>query len=399
MRYKMRFNRLEFAGSLGDLGTLLPLSIGMTLINGLNPAGLFLAVGLFYFLSGLYLGVTSPVQPMKVIGAYAVATAMSGQQILASGMLMGIMLLIMGASGAISVVGRYTPKAVIRGVQVATGTLLMSQGVKLMLGTAKLQILHQAAEPYLTVQHLGPIPIGIVIGAVGFVLTLLLIESRKLPAGLVVVTLGLGVGLALGTHEGLDKLRLGFHMPEFFPLGLPGQVDFTFAFFALVLPQIPMTIGNAVIADVDLSRQYFGEHSTRVTDRALCVLMAIGNAISFVLGGMPLCTGAGGLAAHFRFGARTAGSNLMIGVLFCLLALSVGEQILAILYLLPMAVLGVLLLFAGSQLALTMIDMQTRKELFIVLAMLGITLASNLAVGFLVGLALAYVLKSDRLQI
>jgi SulP family sulfate permease len=399
MRYAMRFNRLEFAGALGDLGTLLPLSIGMTLINGLNPAGLFLSVGLFYFLSGLYLGVTSPVQPMKVIGAYAVATAMSGQQILASGMLMGIMLLILGASGAISVVGRYTPKAVIRGVQVATGTLLMSQGVKLMLGTAKLQILHQAAEPYLTVQHLGPIPIGIVIGAVGFVLTLLLIENRKLPAGLVVVTLGLGVGLAMGTHDGLDKLRLGFYMPELFPLGLPGQVDFTFAFFALVLPQIPMTIGNAVIADVDLSRQYFGEHSTRVTDRALCVLMATGNFISFVLGGMPLCTGAGGLAAHFRFGARTAGSNLMIGVLFCLLALSVGEQILALLYLLPMAILGVLLLFAGSQLALTMIDMQTRKELFIVLAMLGITLASNLAAGFLVGLVLAYVLKSDRLQI
>ncbi len=100
MGYPIRFNRLEFAGALGDLGTLLPLSIGMTLINGLNPAGMFLAVGIFYIISGLYLGVTSPVQPMKVIGAYAVATAMSAQQILASGLMMGVMLLDSGCHGS-----------------------------------------------------------------------------------------------------------------------------------------------------------------------------------------------------------------------------------------------------------------------------------------------------------
>ncbi len=144
MGYPVRFNRLEFAGALGDLGTLLPLAIGMTLINGLNPAGLFLAVGIFYVISGLYLGVTSPVQPMKVIGAYAVATAMSAQQILASGLMMSVLLLILGATGAITLIGRYTPKAVVRGVQLATGTLLMAQGIKFMIGTAKLQILRQA---------------------------------------------------------------------------------------------------------------------------------------------------------------------------------------------------------------------------------------------------------------
>ncbi len=249
------------------------------------------------------------------------------------------------------------------------------------------------------IQHLGPLPIGIVIGSVGFILTLLFLENRKLPAGLIVVGLGLLVGLGLGTREGLSGLRLGLQLPELLPLGLPGQIDFTFAFLALVLPQIPMTIGNAVIADVDLSRQYFGEHSNRVTERALCFLMALGNFISFALGGMPLCTGAGGLAAHFRFGARTAGSNFMIGALFCLLALVAGEHILALLYLLPMAILGVLLLFAGSQLALTILDIHARKDLFVVLAMLVITLVTNLAIAFGVGFVLAYALKSDRLQI
>ncbi|UCG79890.1 MAG: putative sulfate/molybdate transporter, partial [Desulfobacterales bacterium] len=85
LRYK--FSRLELAGSLGDLGTLLPLAIGMIIINGLSPAGLFLTVGLLYVFSGVYYGVTVPVQPMKVIGAYAIATAMSPAQIMASGAL------------------------------------------------------------------------------------------------------------------------------------------------------------------------------------------------------------------------------------------------------------------------------------------------------------------------
>jgi SulP family sulfate permease len=121
--------------------------------------------------------------------------------------------------------------------------------------------------------------------------------------------------------------------------------------------------------------------------------------MSFLVGGMPLCHGAGGLAAHYRFGARTAGSNLVIGSVFLLMAFFLGVHALAIIYLVPMGVLGVLLVFAGSQLALTVIDMKERKDLFVVLLMLGITLASNLAVGFMVGLAVAYALKSDKLNV
>ena len=87
MKSNYLFNRVEFAGALGDLGTLLPLAIGLILINGLSPAGLFLSVGLFYILSGIYYGVTVPVQPMKVIGAYAITTGMNVSQITASGLL------------------------------------------------------------------------------------------------------------------------------------------------------------------------------------------------------------------------------------------------------------------------------------------------------------------------
>jgi len=390
---------MEIAGSLGDMGTLLPIAIGMILINGLSPTGMFFSIGIFYILSGMYYGITVPVQPMKVIGAYAIATAMTPSQVLASSALMGLFLLIIGGTNAITLIGKYTPKPVIRGVQISTGTLLMAQGVKFMIGSSKFQTARQMAEPYLTLQHIGPIPVGIVIGIVGGVLTLLLLENRKFPAGLVVILGGIFLGLVLGTHEGFDKLNIGIYFPNWLPFGLPAGADFTFAFFALALPQLPMTIGNAVIANADLSHEYFGKDSQKVTYRSVTISMALANLLSFVVGGMPLCHGAGGLAAHYRFGARTAGSNLMVGILFLALAFFLGIHALSVVYLLPMAILGVLLIFAGGQLAMTVIDMKTRKDLFVSLLILGITLASNLAAGFLIGIVVAYVLKSERLNV
>jgi len=399
MSPRYRFDRMELSGSLGDLGTLLPIAIGMILINGLNPMGMFFSIGIFYILSGMYYGITVPVQPMKVIGAYAIATAMTPNQILASAALMGLFLLIIGGTNAITFIGRYIPYPVVRGVQLSTGTLLMAQGVKFMMGTSKFQTVRHMAEPYLTLQHIGPVSVGIIIGIVGGVLTLLLLESRKFPAGLVVILGGIFLGLVLGTHEGFDKLKIGIYFPKLLPFGLPAGTDFTFALFALALPQLPMTIGNAVVANADLSQEYFGQDSQKVTYRALTLSMALANLFSFVLGGMPLCHGAGGLAAHYRFGARTAGSNLIIGVLFLILAVFLGAHALSMVYLLPMAILGVLLIFAGSQLALTVIDMKTRKDLFVALLILGITLASNLATGFMVGIVVAYVLKSEKLHV
>jgi SulP family sulfate permease len=399
MQPKYRFSRLEFSGSLGDLGTLLPLALGLILVNGLSPNGVFLSVGLFFIFSGVYFGVTVPIQPMKVIGAYSIATAMTASQITASGYLIALVLLIIGATGAITVIGKYIPKSVIRGVQLSTGTLLMVEGIKFMLGTTRLQMLRQAAEPYLSIASIGPVPVGIIIGIVGGVLTLLLLDNKKFPAGLVVVFGGITLGLIFGIREGLDKIDPGIHLPRFLPLGWPTKADFTFALFALVLPQIPMTLGNAVIAYADLSKDYFDDASQKVTYPSACISMALANFVSATIGGMPLCHGAGGLAAHYRFGARTAGSNLMIGAIFVILAVVLGNQSLAVIYLIPLSVLGILLLFAGSQLALTIMDLKNRKDFFVVLFMLGITFASNLAAGFMVGIVVAWLLKAQKLQV
>ena len=399
MTIPMRFTRLELAGSLGDLGTLLPLAMGMILINGLSPAGIFFSVGLFYIVSGIYFKVPTAVQPMKVISAYAVAAALSADQILAATLVMALVLLVIGISGAMSWFSKYMPKAAIRGVQLSTGILLMTQGIKCILGTSTLQVLKQSSEPYLSIQSLGPLPVGIQIGVLGVIVTLLLLNNKKFPAGLAVIVLGIVIGLLLGAYREVADIGLHIGLPAFLPFGLPSRLDVTFAFFALVLPQMPMTLGNAVLANADLSKGFFGDAAARVTGKALCISMALANMGAFILGGMPMCHGAGGLAAHYRFGARTAGSNLIIGIFMVLLVLLTGDQMVALFHLIPVAVLGVLLIFAGSQLALTLMDLSTRSELFVALSMLGLTLATNLAVGFVAGAALAMVLRWRKIDI
>lgn len=394
-----QFNRMEVAGSLGDLGTLLPISLGMILANGLNPTGTFLTIGLFFIFSGLYYKVTVPVQPMKVIGAYAIATGMSATQISASGFLVGCFLLVIGGTGTITLIGKYITKPIVRGVQLSTGVLLMAEGIRFMLGSSKFQLIRASAEPWLSFQHMGPVPVGIVLGIAGGIVTLLFLENKKFPAGLLVIIGGIVVGATLGNFNFFKSVSPGLYFPAFLPAGFPSRADFTFALMALVLPQIPMTLGNAVIAYSDLSRDYFGKDAEKVTYRAACISMSFANFISFLMGGIPLCHGAGGLAAHYRFGARTAGSNLIIGIFLVLMTLLLGPGIISFLHLIPMAILGVLLLFAGSQLALTVMDLNQRKELFVAMIILGITLASNLAAGFMVGIAVNYALKFEKTAI
>ncbi len=399
MTDRFKFNRMEVAGSLGDLGTLLPIAIAMVLFNGLNPLGLFLSVGVFYLLAGAYFGVTVPVQPMKVIGAYAIATAMTPDQIQASSLLMGIFLMIAGITGAIDIIRRTTPQSVIRGVQLSTGVVLIVSGIKLIIGQSMFQLLSKAVEPHLALQAIGPVPVSLIIGITAGVITLLLLDNKKLPAGLILVVGGLLTGLALGARFAPDNGFIGLHLPQLLPFGFPAKADFSFAVLVLVLPQLPMTLGNAVLAYTDLSRTYFGKKSTRVTNRRVCISMALANCLSFCLGGMPLCHGAGGLAAHYRFGGRTAGSNVIIGLSFVFLAVLLGDNIIGFLNLLPLSILGVLLVFAGGQLALTIMDLENRKDYFVAMLILSISLASNLAAGFITGIIIAHALKWKRLSI
>ena len=383
------FNRLEFSGSLGDLGTLLPIAIAMIVLNGLNATNVMVTVGLFYIIAGVYFKVPVPVQPMKVIGAYAIAIGLTPTQIMASNLWMGIFVLFLGTTGLIHIIAKYTPKSTIRGVQLGVGVILMSKGLKFMI----------EPDPNLVVQFIGPLNTGIILGVVGMAVTLLMLENRRIPAAVLVVAGGILTGLFIGKPLNWEELKIGFHLPRFFPYGLPSGSDLLWVLPVLVLPQIPMTIGNAILSNTDVMHEYFGQRAHRASYRSIANSQGIADIVSFIWGGIPMCHGAGGMAAMYRFGARTAAANLMIGAIFVLLGLVFGQNALHILNLLPLSVLGVLLVFAGVQLALMIRDLRERKDLFVALIMLGITLTTNLAAAFLCGIFIAYALKSEKINV
>ncbi len=386
---KYRFDRMELAGSLGDLGTLLPLAIGMIVLNHLHATNVFVLIGLFYIVAGHYFEVPVPVQPMKVIGAYAIAAGLTPTQIVASSLWMGVFLLFLGTTGLIKTIGKYTPKSTVRGVQLAVGVILMIKGLKLMI----------MPDPNLAVQAVGPVNLGIILGGAGLIITFFLLDNRKLPAALVLIVLGILLGLFIGKPFDAASFSWSVHFPKLIPYGWPSLDDFLWVLPVLVLPQIPMTLGNAIISNTDVMHEYFGDRARKATYRSVANSQGLADVVSFFFGGIPMCHGAGGLAAHYRFGARTAGSNLIIGVIFIFLALVFGETMLAILNLLPFSVLGVLLVFAGVQLALMIQDLQDRRDLFVALIMLGIALASNLGVAFILGIVVAVAFKSGKLNV
>jgi len=201
-----------------------------------------------------------------------------------------------------------------------------------------------------------------------------------------VLIFGLGAGAFLGPIEGLAQLRLGLAFPS---LGLPSLSDFSTALLILVIPQVPLTLGNAVFATADTARSYFGAKAQRVTHRGLLTTMGVANLAAGALGGVPVCHGSGGVTAHFRLGARIGGANLMIGSVFLALALFVDGNVLPLLSLIPYPVLGVMLAFVGLQHALLVRDLRGWLNIAVAILIAVVTLAtSNLALGFALGIAL-----------
>ncbi len=48
------YNKMEFAGAFGDLGTLIPFVVGYITLNKMDPLGILVAFGLFKIFAGLY---------------------------------------------------------------------------------------------------------------------------------------------------------------------------------------------------------------------------------------------------------------------------------------------------------------------------------------------------------
>ena len=167
-----------------------------------------------------------------------------------------------------------------------------------------------------------------------------------------------------------------------------------------VLPQIPLTLTNAIIVTAAVSRQLFPRELHLVNERNLAITTGLGNLLAAPFGGYLMCHGAGGIAGHFRFGGRTATAPVLIGLIFVVLGIGFGESGYAMLKTIPYAVLGGLLLFSGIELALSAkLPEHQGGDLFLVLLMAAIGVALNPAAAFAVGLPIAYAFKHEWIKV
>lgn len=372
----VRFNRAELAGSLGDLGTFIPLLVAMVSQCGLQLVPSLVAAGLMNILTGIAFGIPMPVQPMKAIAAVAIAEGLSEAQILTAGITTGLVILILGMTGLVGWLDRAVPRSVVRGLQLALGLKLLTGGFAM--------VAHSES-------WIGPDSVGL--GIVCGVIVLTLYFSTRWPGALVVFVVGL-IAL-LYAHPNLLRTSVAgwdWHWPD-----LTHASDWVTGFLRGTVPQIPLTTLNSVIAVCALSADLFPSRSS--SPRRVAVSVGLMNLICCPFGAMPMCHGAGGLAGQYRFGARTGGSVVMLGAAKIALALLLGGSLLVWLREYPQSVLGVLLLFSGLELAMVCRDQTDRVAFFVLLVTAGASMAVNTAVGFVVGWTVATAIARGVVQI
>lgn len=381
----------EVSGALGDLGTLVPLAVALITVNGLPATGLFVGVGVAYILVGLFYRLPIPVQPLKAVAAIAIARGLSGRTVTAAGWWMGILMLLFALTDAPHWLSRFFTWPVIRGLQLGVGLMLIRSGLALV---SRPQVVPGGEE---RVVHLAAraVPLGWVLAALTAGVLFWALRNRRWPPGLPVLAFGGLAALVLGgAGRLLGTVRLGLALPV--PV-LPQPGDLGAALVYLVLPQIPLTLGNAVFATADTARIYFGERARRVTPRNLMATIGVSQLIAALFGGTPVCHGSGGLTAHYHLGARTGLAPLLMGTLCLALALLVDGHVLPFLALVPYPVLGVLLAFSGFQHARLVRDLREWEKVTVALVTAGIGFATgNLALGFGGGILLDQAFRLAR---
>jgi sulfate permease, SulP family len=362
----------EVSGSLGDLGTFLPHIVGAITVVGMAPTGILTTFGLFYALSETFYGVPMAVRPVKAASAAVLIEPMEPGAIAGAAVVIGAFFLLIGATGIVSRLARTLPATIAAGLQLGLGLSLAGLGVRLM-------------EKQL---WLGIVASGIM---------LLLMRYRRVPVALAAVIAGIVVGQLLGMAPPFPHLDFGLHLPQ---LTLPSWAQIVHGTKNAVLPHIPLTLTNAINVTAAVSRQLFPQEVHPVTERNLALTTGLGNLLAAPFGGYLMCHGAGGIAGHVRFGARTATAPVLIGLVFLTLGIGFGDSGYALLKTIPDAVVGGLLLFSGLELALSSKPQEYRdSDLFFVLLMAAIGVALNPAVAFAVGLPLAYAFKQKWLRI
>ena len=371
----MRFDRRELAGAVADVGVLVPIAVALIVSNGLSPTAVLLPAGLLYLANAFFYGLPLPAQPLKAFGAIAIAEGLGADEVAAGALLIGAVFLVAGRLGLLDRAARAFPRALIRGVQLTVGLLFLEIAWGLV-----------SDPPSAFANHALGANLAVPLALGGIVIALWL---KRTGVSLALVFVGVAVTLYLAG----GSLSAG---PA--PVSIPSLdlATLTLAFTVLVLPQVPLSFANSCLAPADAARVYFGERAKKVRPDSLATTYGFANLFAGSIGGMPVCHGAGGLTAHYSFGARTAGAPLFMGVTLVALALGVGASLASVLPAFPLPVLAALLATAGILHIGLLRDLAGGREwaAALLVGILGFTV--DLAVALGVGLALWWIPVSLR---
>jgi hypothetical protein len=364
---RLRFNRRELSGAFGDLGTDLPLIVGMVLAGGFNASWAFFCFGLFQIASAVVYGIPMPVQPLKAVAILVITQQIAPPVINGGAMAIAAIMLVLTISGSIDGLAKLIPGPVIRGIQFGLGVKLAT----LALGK------------YVPSDGLS----GYVLAGVCVMVIVGLLHHRRFPATVVVLLIGILSAFLRGTPiHASNPISTG--IPSF---SLPNWPDIWMGFLLLALPQIPLSLGNSLLATKQLADDWFPER--QIPLRRIGITYSLFNALAAVFGGIPVCHGSGGMAGHYVFGARTGGSLVIYGLFNIVLGVACAIGFTNITGLFPLPVLGVIL-FVESLTLMTRLKevMGSRTDLVIALGV-GL-IAAWIPNGFLIGMVIGGILSA-----
>ncbi|MFH1295802.1 MAG: putative sulfate/molybdate transporter [Bacteroidota bacterium] len=355
------FNLRELSGSMGDFGTLFPLAIGYIVICGLNPVGFLVMMGLANIVTGLVYRLPMPIEPMKVLAIVAIAQHWSPSMIYASGFAMGIIWILLAATGSIGWIARVTPNSVIRGIQVTLGILIAIEAYKMISSWWFL-------------------------GIISILIVLILRNYRYAPAAIVLLALGVIIILIKGQFQQIILPVFSFPTLTGFRIEEVWQTLLIAGFV-----QVPLTVTNATIATSSLIKTYWPEKPVSVSK--LSWNQGIMNLIVPFFGGMPMCHGAGGLAGQYYFGARTGGTNIIEGLIEISMGLLLSTSIVGLFSAFPTAIIGAMMFLVGLELTKFAKDIRLNKDLIPMAVTIIVSLVTNMAFGFLAGLIVYHITR------
>lgn len=365
---RLRFDRHELAGAFGDIGTDLPLLIALIATCGLDAASVCVVFGLLQIATGVLYGIPMPVQPLKAMAAIMLAQRLSAGTLAGGGLVIGAAMLALTATGLLDALVRVVPKEVVRGIQLGLGITLATLALK-------------------EYARADGVP-GYALALVAVAVLLVLRRQQRVPAPLVVMGLGLLYAVCFKLEGvSLDGV-VGLRLPAF---RAPTTHEISQGALLLALPQIPLSLGNSVIATSQTTRDLFPERAVSV--RKIGFTYAAMNLVAPWFGGVPVCHGCGGLVGFHGFGARTGGAPVMYGAMYLLLGLVFAPGFARVVHVFPMPVLGVVLLFEAVALMMLVRDVAAEASaLWVALAVAAavVGLPYGYVVGLVVGTLIAW---------